>query len=232
MDQKINFKEILLKESIILATIPIVAYYAAYQYMEGYFNYFGAPHDLISVDIATFIGFGSFILGLAFLCYDFSSMIWASLLKLGRLSWRQFIVTLILLLISLGGIFMFLYDDWKKAALISSAFLVLCILFHVNEKFAFAKDHPKWLFIIVILASILTSFSQGAGQFKARHQKEFTVLTSIKDTFVIYKTGDYFLCSTYDIKAHTFSKAFRVLPIKDNGLNLEYKEVGPLRPMK
>lgn len=232
MDQKINFKELLLKESIILAAIPIIAYYAAYQYVEGYFNYFGAPPDLISINIATFIGFGSFILGLAFLCYDFASMTWVSIRKLGQLPWRQFIVALILLLISLGGIFMFLYDDWKKAALISSAFLVLYILFYISEKLGFAKDHPKWLFIIVILASLLTSLSQGAGQFKARHQKEFSVITSLKDTFVIYKTDDNFLCSTYDIKSHTFSKAFRVLPIKDNGLDLEYKEIGPLRPFK
>jgi hypothetical protein len=232
MEQKFNFKEFFLKESIILVVIPILAYYSAYQYMTGYFNVFGAPHDLISVDLATFIGFGSVIFGLAFIFYNILSITWTSILNLDQLPWRQFIITLILLLISLGGIFMFLYGDWKKASLVSASFLVLCVLFYISSKFDSSKAYPQWLFIMVILGVLLTSFSQGVGQFKARHQTEYTVVTNFKNTFVIYKIGDYFLCSTYDINSHTFSKSFRLLPIKDNGLDLEYKNIGPLHSSK
>ena len=69
MEQKVEFKRKLFTESIILAAIPIIAYYSAFQYKVGYFQAFGAPADLISVDIGTFVLFGSAIFGMCSILY-------------------------------------------------------------------------------------------------------------------------------------------------------------------
>ena len=230
MEQKLNLKEIFLREGIILAAIPVVAYYSAYQCNAGYFGVFGAPVDLISVDVTTFVVFGSVLLGISIILYNVLSLLWAVIADLpNKKSWKQFVLSSILFFLILWVLFFFLYDDWRTTSLISSVYLLLFIAFYFAILY---KALPRWLLIGILRVSLLTGISRAIGHYQARTQKVYTVITSLGNTFVIRKIGDYFLCSTYDVNSHTFSKSLRLLPIKDNGLDLEYKDIGPLHPLK
>jgi len=230
MEQKLNLKEVLLREGVILAAIPVVAYYSAYQYNAGYFDVFGAPAELISVDITTFVVFGSVLLGISIILYNALSLLWAVITDLPqKKSWKQLVLSSILFFLILWILFFLLYDDWHKTSLISLAFLLSFIAFYFAILY---KVFPQWLLVGILCVSLLTGISRGVGHYQARTQKEYAVITSLRNTFVIRKIGDYFLCSTYDGNSHTFSKSLRLLPIKDNGLDLEYKDIGPLHPLK
>lgn len=227
MNQKVDFKKILFADSsILLAATTILAYYSAFQYKVGYFRVFGVPNDLISVDIGTLVSFGVTILCMLPIFYYFvSSILISRIHTLTKMPWRQLVLSSIVFFIFLLIIFLYFYNfDWRNASIISSAYL-LCYL-----SFYFSEPPLKWLCAAILCTGLITSFSQGLGQWHAKTQSKYTVITSLKNTFVICKTGDYFLCSTYDINSHTFAKSFRLLPIKDDGLDLEYRDIGPLHP--
>ena len=216
-------KGTILTEGVVLATIPIVAYYAAYQYEVGYYRVFGAPENLISVDISTFIALGSATLALFFTLYNISNMFWPSELdKLSEMSWRRTITQLLLIFLGLWALFYLFYQSgWLKSAIPPTFIVVMLFLFRLGM----FKAYPKWLFFFFILVVLLGDICQGIGQFNGKTQIKFTVITSEKDTFVIRKLGNYFLCSTYDANSRTFVRNFRLMPIKDEGLSLEYKNI-------
>src|SRR5574341_343888 len=97
-----NLKQIILREGIILAAIPAISYYSAFQYEVGYYRAFGAPENLISVDISTLIAFGTATLGIVFGLSNFVVMLWHSLDRLTEMSWKQSFIILL-------KIFLFLY---------------------------------------------------------------------------------------------------------------------------
>jgi hypothetical protein len=65
MDKNGVVKKYFVTDNVVLVAIPIIAYYSAFQYQRGYWQAFGAPEDLISVDLYTFVVFGSAIFGLS-----------------------------------------------------------------------------------------------------------------------------------------------------------------------
>jgi len=216
-----------LTEGIMLAAVPIIAYYSAYQYEMGYYRAFGAPENLIQVDMSTFIAFGSAILGLIFTLYIFMETFWHWLHdKLLEMSWKKTLISLITIYLLLWLFFDLLYEyRWIKTALLSAGIVLLILLFRISKN----GVYPKWLFLLVITASLLDLTCQGIGQSSARKQTKFTVLENGNYTFVIRRIGDYFLCSTYNPQTRSFIKTFQILPIQETGLNIEYNEIGPLR---
>lgn len=230
MEQKLNLKEIFSREGIILAAVPVVAYYSGYQYNAGYFHVFGAPIDLISVDLTTFVVFGSVLFGISFILYNTISVLWSAigdLLK--RKPWKQFGVALIAVFAVLWFLFWLLYDDWRPASRISAAFLVFFVFCYFAVLY---KVAPQWFLTAILCVGLLTSISRGIGHYQAITQKSYTVITDLPNTFVVRKLGDSLLCSTYDPKTHSFSKALRLLPIGERGLGLEYRNIGPLHVAK
>ncbi|MDR3665596.1 MAG: hypothetical protein P4L35_02020 [Ignavibacteriaceae bacterium] len=218
-------------DNVILAAIPILAYYSAFQYQRSYLRAFGAPEDLISVDIYTLVVFGSAIFGLGIILYNTLSFVWTyGIVNLYKLSWKKSVIVSVGSSIILWLLFFTIYSfDWYTPTIISSSFLLLFVFSYLNSLW---KVIPQWLFTALFGVILITSISLGIGQREAKYKSRYTVITSLKNTFVICKTGDYFLCSTYDSSSHTFTKTFRLLPIKDNGLELEYREIGPLQMLK
>ena len=97
-----TLKKSILTEGVVLATVPIIAYYSAYQYEVGYYRAFGAPENLISVDISTLIAFGSATLGIIFVLYSIMDALWHSRLdKLSEMSWRKTFTSLLVIFILL-----------------------------------------------------------------------------------------------------------------------------------
>jgi len=95
-----TLKKSILTEGVVLATVPIIAYYSAYQYEVGYYRAFGAPENLISVDISTLIAFGSATLGIIFILYNIMDALWHSRLdKLSEMSWRKTFTSLLVIFI-------------------------------------------------------------------------------------------------------------------------------------
>jgi hypothetical protein len=232
MDQKFNLKDLFFKESIILAAIPVLSYYAAYQYQVGYFDVFDAPRDLISVDFETLILFGSSVLLFFMFIYFIIKFISWDMFNLSKMSKLRFVINCFLTSgIVWSLIYFFSVGDWRKASIISFSFLLLYLILFLNNKYI-NFVFPQWLRLTILCIGLFHLVCHGLGEFQAKTQSYYTVITKLNNTFVIRKTGDYFLTSTYDIKTHTFSKSFRLLPIKGDSLDLEYKYIGPLHSSK
>jgi hypothetical protein len=65
-------------EGLQILLITSIAYLCAYRYERGYCNYFGIPHNLIVLDVTTFLLFGSAIAGATFALNILSQCILAS----------------------------------------------------------------------------------------------------------------------------------------------------------
>lgn len=222
-----TLKKSILTEGVVLATIPIIAYYSAYQYEVGYYRAFGAPENLISVDISTLIGFGSATLGVIYILYCIMDTLSPSRLdKLSEMSWRETFIYLLMIFILLWALLYLIFQSaWLKSLLAPTYFVLLLFFYRFLGK---SKLFPKWILVLLILVLLLDNICQGIVEYKARTQSQFTVIESEPNTFVIRKLGDNFLCSTYDPCSRTYIKHFRLIPIKDEGLSLEYKHIGPL----
>ena len=138
---------------------------------------------------------------------------------------RQTFISLLAIFISLWLLLYFQFQSgWLKSSITPAYIVVLLLLYRLGKN----KAYPKWLFLLLILVSLLNTICQGIGEHNAKTQRKFTVIESGTNTFVIRKLGDYFLCSTYDANSLTYVKTFRLIPIKDEGLSLKYKDIGPL----
>jgi hypothetical protein len=223
-----TLKKSIITEGVVLATVPIIAYYSAYQYEVGYYRAFGAPENLISVDISTLIAFGSGALGIIYFLYVITDALWPSRLdKLSEMPWRKTFLYLLLTFICWWILLYHIFESgWVKSLLIPAYFVLLLFFYRLFGK---SNAYPKWILVLLILVSLLETISQGIGGHNARTQRRFTVIESETNTFVIRKLGDNFLCSTYDPCSRTYVKHFQLIPIKDEGLSLEYKDIGPLR---
>ncbi len=228
MNENNGIRSLLSREALLIAVFPIFAYYSVYQYLSGYFGFYGAPQDLISVDISTFVRFGTLIMAFLYLVYSLGSETWSALAEVRDFSKRRLIVTSISLPILLGVLSYVLVDDWRKSAIFSGVFLGQYLWLIYTEKRSSPDLFPQWLVKFIILFTLLTITCQSFGYYSARIKTRYTVVTGYVDVFVISKSGDYFLCGTYDIEDQTFPKSFRLLPVRDSGLNIEYKRIGPL----
>ena len=132
MQKKLSFKEVFSREGVVLAAIPIVAYYSGYQYNVGYFKVFGAPLDLISVDLTTFVVFGSYLLALSYIIYNTIYILLSAITNLSiGTSWKKFVSVSISVFIILWLLFWLLYEDWRTASTISGTLLTLIVFFNL-----------------------------------------------------------------------------------------------------
>jgi hypothetical protein len=140
-----KIKEKFFTENIILAAIPIIAYFAAYRYEEGYFQSFGAPMDLVSVDLRTFVIFASTLLGMWFILYQYISLIWTIIQAISQpqLVRKKLVLFLVALFLSIWILFYIIYSfDWRTPTLIAFLFLLLIVFANVKSML---KIVPKWL---------------------------------------------------------------------------------------
>lgn len=117
MEDPLSSKKFTLTEGLLLAAIPIVAYYLAYQYEKGYFSAFAAPENLITIDISTFLLFASTLLGTPILFYNFLEPILTFRLgQLSKMSQKRMVFLLLLTFLSLWLLFSYLNQfQWIKA---------------------------------------------------------------------------------------------------------------------
>lgn len=214
----------LLTEGTMLAVVPATVYFLAYQYEVGYFSAFGAPEDLVSVDITSIITFGIAAFGIWAILYNILNSLWHTwLINITEMSWKQLLLEAVTLIFMLFLLFYLLYPfSWIRTVIYPALFVFLAILAIKWSTF------PKWLTAFIFFMVLAISVSHGIGHFTAASRINFTIIRD-KNIFVIRKLGDYLLCSTYDAKSKTFTKTFQIVPFKDD-LNLEYRNIGPLRP--
>ena len=68
------------------------------------------------------------------------------------------------------------------------------------------------------------------GKWCAENQRSFVILTEQPGSFVIQKMGDYLLLGTYDENSRTTLKTFQILPLSDQPVAIEKRDIGPLQP--
>jgi hypothetical protein len=215
-------KKDFLSEGVMLAVIPAVVYFLAYEYELGYFKAFEAPEDLVSVDLTSILTFSIAAFGLYSILYQVFNSLWYSHLNITELSWKHlFFKKALPLFFLLFFLFYLLYPFSWLRTVISPALLILTFIIFIKE-----NVYSKWFTTFIFIATLSISICQGIGQYSAANKITFTVVKD-KNIFVIRKIGDYLLCTTYEAKSKTFSKTFQTIPLKED-LYLEYKNIGPL----
>lgn len=221
-----------ISEGITLALLPIVAYFLAYQYKVGYFAFFGVPTELISVDNISLLIIGSAIVGFLPILFQFGDMLIGmtpeSLLKLpGKVR----LVILFLGFLAMWIVFtMFLNFRWRKAIAVPVGVTLMFLMQYLSARYYRNKAIPDKVFTLLIIAIVGVVLLRDIGKWNAENQRSFAVLPDQPGSFVIQKMGDHLLLGTYDENSRTALKTFRILPLGNQSVAIEKRDIGPLQP--
>ena len=222
-----------LSEGITLALSPVIAYFLAYQYEVGYYEFFGVPTELISVGTIDLLAIGSAIAGFLMILFQIGDMLIGMtperLLKLpGKV--RPFVILFLGFLAMLPVFAFFLNFRWREAISVPAGITLMVLVQYLSARYCKNRAIPDRLFTLIILAIFGVGLFRAIGKWRAENQRSFVILTDQPGSFVIQKMGDYLLLGTYDENSRATLKTFRILPLSDQPVAIEKRDIGPLQP--
>lgn len=121
-----------------------------------------------------------------------------------------------------------IFLNWRKAV---PAWVTLMLLMqYLSAHYYRNKAIPNKVFTLLILAFVGIMLLRAIGKWGAENQRSFVILTDQPGSFVIRKMGDCLLLGTYDENTRTTLKTFRILPLSDQSIAIEKRDIGPLQP--
>ncbi|UCH12835.1 MAG: hypothetical protein JSW18_02535 [Candidatus Omnitrophota bacterium] len=251
-------KQIRITEGLILALMPVLGYFFAFQYEAGYAWYFGYPKELISISLPQIVTITIILYIITIillhiiellqidipkkqhgLCNSIIKLLPIGLISISLLliyGWQTWLI-LPFGLLSLMGIFMFispLFDKDNKTygEKINAA---------INDEWELRKEQNTFLWrlskligckdisFLLLNVFMLALLAQAIGGVVASKQRTFFVIPSVPEMVVLRIYDDKLICTIFSRELKLANDNVAVFRIDDPRIStLRFESLGPL----
>lgn len=225
-----------LTEGVLIASVPIAAYFAAYRFELGYFTTFGIPAELITIDVGTFLEVGAAAyallaaLGSTFM-FLVIELLPSSKPRPARRPWNKpsLRAYCVFSALFIAGLTLHGTTNLLRAIILP----VPAIALYFTLRFA-ARDveSPPWkihaafwmqltLFVSVLLCTDL-------GRSKATNRKVFPVVAAEPTKVILRRSGETIIVCEYDPGTKVLGAKFEVRSFPNESITVELRSIGPL----
>lgn len=247
-----------LSEATFIAAIPVAIYLVTFQFNAGRADFFGIPHELITINlksVALAAPSLQILGGALFLLSVFAFGFW-SYGKRDHPVYRRVVILFPTLVMGIVSIALTVFAHWKTALLSLGltgllVFVILGLPILIRREPTWVKrieEHDKLqrsdsvisyylrqelgvLFVGAIWVTLISQLAYSVGRFTAENQVEFFVRSSSPETVVIAIYDDYLVTARFTRDKKTVEKSLTVIKIAESpSTSLRSERVGPLRP--
>jgi hypothetical protein len=243
--------------AISVLILTTIAYVAAFAYEATYLSHFGIPVEFVDVTLRELLLYGATALGFMFVAIFFSAFLWEFFLKTlpPALSKIVFIFTLMAVAATALMLLTGHFQPTMIAGAIGPLLLIICLLFvipifrfsHISSyrrrlmaTYAGSSSSdsfrlPSFLWLPVpngvfpLAAGTVVSvlFAIAFGEFRARTQSEFPVLSSPDPCVVLRMSSEGYLCADIDLQKRITLGRFKIIDPKS--ADVHFVKVGRLK---
>lgn len=119
---------------------------------------------------------------------------------------------------------------WRKAIAVPVWATLAFLIQYLSARYCKNRAIPDMVFTLFVIAIVGVGLFRTIGKWSTENQCSFAVLPDHPGSFVIQKMGDCLLLGTYDENSRTTFKTFRILPLSEQPIAIEKRDIGPLQP--
>jgi hypothetical protein len=243
--------------AILALILTTTAYVAAFTYEATYLSHFGIPIEFVDVTLRELLLYGATALGFMFVAIFFSAFLWEFFLKAlpPALSKIVFLFTLMAVAATALMLLTGNFQPAMIAGAIGPLLLIICLLFVIPIfRFSHMSSYkrrlmatyagsspsdsfrlPSFLWLPVpngvfpLAAGTVVSiiFAIAFGEFRARTQAEFPVLSSSVPCVVLRVSSEGYLCAAIDLQKRITLGRFTIIDPKSADVHIV--KVGRIR---